>query len=259
MKILFFTSGNNPTAAELAAIDRLNQTGNQVGVRNGAVPADTLFGENIEQCDAVAGTKIPAAYTDSPASKPVIATPSTSDNPDQFKVFPATLSLDNSDVDKMQLAALSVKKSTSTGLATATDLAADNSVVWSTSDGTKATVGGDGLVTAAGTGSCTITATLTTGTLVTGITAEADDDILTKTGHPFQTGDALLLKAVTGATGLVDETAYWAIRLGANTFKLASSYANAIAGTAINITTDGTGIELVPAPLTSTCAVTVVA
>ena len=77
------------------------------------------------------------------------------------------------------------------------------------------------------------------GAEVTGVTAEADDDILTKAAHGFETGDPVTFVSGTGFTGLVAATKYFAIKLNANTFKLATTYALAIAGTGINITADG--------------------
>lgn len=75
---------------------------------------------------------------------------------------------------------------------------------------------------------------------LTSVTAEADDEILTKTAHRLQTGQELAYVSGTGFTGLTAGTSYFVIRLGADTFKLATTRANALAGTAINITTDGT-------------------
>jgi hypothetical protein len=45
--------------------------------------------------------------------------------------------------------------------------------------------------------------------------------------------------------GLATATDYYAIRLSNTTFKLATSYANSIAGTAINITSTGSGTHTV--------------
>lgn len=66
-------------------------------------------------------------------------------------------------------------------------------------------------------------------------------DVITETGHGFVTGQKVTYDDGGGAaiTGLVDNTAYYVIKLTANTFKVASSLVNAFAGTAINLT--GTG------------------
>jgi hypothetical protein len=73
-----------------------------------------------------------------------------------------------------------------------------------------------------------------------GVTIAADT--ITYTGHGINTGDRVKYYKVgagTAITGLVDATVYYAIKVDANTFKVASSAANATAGTAIDLT--GTG------------------
>jgi hypothetical protein len=65
-------------------------------------------------------------------------------------------------------------------------------------------------------------------------------DTITVTNHRYLTGTKLTYTAGgTAITGLTNATAYFVIRVDANTFKLASSLANAQAGTAIDLT--GTG------------------
>jgi hypothetical protein len=44
-------------------------------------------------------------------------------------------------------------------------------------------------------------------------------------------------------TGIAAATDYWVIRVSANTFKFATTLANALAGTGINLTADGTGTQ----------------
>lgn len=68
-------------------------------------------------------------------------------------------------------------------------------------------------------------------------------DRITVTAHNLQTGDAILFdnEGNTAPTGLTDGTLYYVIYVDANTIKLASSYANALASTAIDITADGSG------------------
>lgn len=70
-------------------------------------------------------------------------------------------------------------------------------------------------------------------------------DTLTIPGHPFTTGMPVLYHQSGGTAvgGLTDKLLYWAIRVDANTVKLASSLANAQAGTAINFTSAGTGSQ----------------
>lgn len=61
-------------------------------------------------------------------------------------------------------------------------------------------------------------------------------------GYGFETGDALVYATTGGAIGnLTSGTTYYAIRVDSDTIKLADSYANAIAGTARNLSAVGTG------------------
>lgn len=78
---------------------------------------------------------------------------------------------------------------------------------------------------------------------------DVDDgaDSITYTAHPFNTGDRVTYTdgGNTGITGLIDGGSYYVIDVDADTIKLATTEANAIAGTAINITgTSGTGHKL---------------
>lgn len=69
-------------------------------------------------------------------------------------------------------------------------------------------------------------------------------DQLTIAGHGLVTGDGpAATRNIGGAlpAPLVGVTDYWIIRVDANIIKLATSSANALAGTAINLTTNGTG------------------
>lgn len=89
-----------------------------------------------------------------------------------------------------------------------------------------------------------------TETTLTGVTATAASDLLTKTGHGLSTGDTVvILDLGTGAAGLGLRTQYWVIRADADNFYLASSYANARAGVGAGISSDSTGMSiLVPSP-----------
>ena len=65
---------------------------------------------------------------------------------------------------------------------------------------------------------------------------------ITITSHGYTTGDSIVMR--NGGTlpgGLSDDTIYYVIRIDANTFRLSSSAANAIAGVSIDITSVGTG------------------
>lgn len=83
--------------------------------------------------------------------------------------------------------------------------------------------------------------------IVTDFTFTADNttNTLTKAAHTLVTGDGPFQLTTTGGlpAGLATVTDYWAIRLTDNTFQLATTLANALAGTAIDITTDGTGTQ----------------
>jgi hypothetical protein len=67
---------------------------------------------------------------------------------------------------------------------------------------------------------------------------------LTKNGHGLLTGDGPLnfTSAGTYPTGLSAAVSYWWIKTGANTGKLALSRADALAGTAVDFSTDGSGV-----------------
>lgn len=71
----------------------------------------------------------------------------------------------------------------------------------------------------------------------------ASTDTITLDGHGFETDDELVLRAIEGGTlsaPLVAGTSYYAIRLNDSTFKLAATPT----GSAINITTDGDGMNV---------------
>ncbi len=79
-------------------------------------------------------------------------------------------------------------------------------------------------------------------------------DIITETDHNFVTGQAVVYDdgGSTAMAGLVDNTTYYVIKLTANTFKVATTYANAIAGTAINITGTGNNAQTFTPAIAST-------
>lgn len=95
----------------------------------------------------------------------------------------------------------------------------------------------------------TTTAQNTTNTLgyADTFTADAGTDICTYTStdnHPSNVLTGTRMRLTTTTTlpaGLATATDYYYIKVTDSTFKLATSYANAIAGTAINITDAGTG------------------
>jgi len=83
---------------------------------------------------------------------------------------------------------------------------------------------------------------------IEGITGEADDEKLTKTNAftSLSTGRMAYFDFSSGFTGLTTGTAYYVIKVDDSNIKLATTLANANAGTAINITADGTGGTLRP-------------
>ncbi len=71
-----------------------------------------------------------------------------------------------------------------------------------------------------------------------------NNDTLTITAHGLNTGDgpgAMYTPDGTLPAGSSPVTDYWAIRVDANTIKLASSSANAMSGTAVPLTSNGSG------------------
>lgn len=81
---------------------------------------------------------------------------------------------------------------------------------------------------------------------VSGVTNASD--LFTSVAHGMATGAGPYRLTNSGGglpTGVAVDTNYWVIRLSADTFSLATTYANAITLTAVNITTDGTGTHTV--------------
>jgi hypothetical protein len=77
-------------------------------------------------------------------------------------------------------------------------------------------------------------------------TANSSTDILTKTAHGLQTGDGPVRVTNSGGAlpgGLNVGVDYWVILDSADTFKLATALSGAIAGNAVDITTNGTGTQ----------------
>ena len=86
----------------------------------------------------------------------------------------------------------------------------------------------------------TYAATLNTDTIATS-DVDTGDNHITETGHGLLTGDVVKYNANGGTaiTGLTDGQYYYVIKVDANDYRLATSEANATAGTAIGLT--GTG------------------
>jgi hypothetical protein len=69
-------------------------------------------------------------------------------------------------------------------------------------------------------------------------------DLFTQTSHGFLTGDGPIRVTNSGGAlpaGLAADTNYYVIKIDGDTFKVATSRANALAGTVVNLTGDGTG------------------
>ena len=67
-------------------------------------------------------------------------------------------------------------------------------------------------------------------------------EIFTSVAHGLLTGDRILVtQDNTLPTGLSTATQYWVIKVDADGFQLATTYANAVAGTNLSISDDGTG------------------
>lgn len=71
---------------------------------------------------------------------------------------------------------------------------------------------------------------------ITGLTVPAATDVVTVAGHGLPLGTPVYFSAGAGGTGLAQNTIYYTVPVDANTFKLAASLANALAGTTIDQT-----------------------
>lgn len=74
-------------------------------------------------------------------------------------------------------------------------------------------------------------------------TAEADDDTATAAAHGMDAveGPYTATAGTALPTGLTADTEYWVFTTGVNTFQFAASLADATAGVAIELDSDGTG------------------
>lgn len=105
------------------------------------------------------------------------------------------------------------------------------------------TPGRDFQILVSGSGVTTTTVEYTTGSVNQAITTVTNaSDLFTKVAHGLLTSEAVRVTTSGGLpTGLAVDTDYYVIRVDADTFKLASSAANALSATPVNITSDGTG------------------
>lgn len=83
------------------------------------------------------------------------------------------------------------------------------------------------------------------GVTVTAANVDATANTFTHNAHGLKTGDgpAQWTSTATLPAGLALLTDYWVIIVDANTFKVATSLANALAGTAVDITDQGTALS----------------
>ena len=77
--------------------------------------------------------------------------------------------------------------------------------------------------------------------IVTATDVNTATDTITSTSHGMATGDQVMFTAGTLPSPTTLNTNYFVINTGANTFKLATSLTNALASTAIDLTTTGSG------------------
>ena len=79
------------------------------------------------------------------------------------------------------------------------------------------------------------------------LSTEANPNQITILAHSLSTGNKLALTTSSAAPGGIPVGTYYAIKISANVIKLASSLANAIAGTALAITSSGVGTQTLTA------------
>ncbi len=77
-------------------------------------------------------------------------------------------------------------------------------------------------------------------------------DLVTLSAHGLSTGTAISFSVITTTTGISINTTYYVIYASTSTFQVASSLANAQAGTALALTTNGSGTVLKSIPMTGT-------
>ena len=67
-------------------------------------------------------------------------------------------------------------------------------------------------------------------------TSVSSNTLTSGTAHNLNTGDRIEFTHVTGLSGVATGKQYWVIKVAATTFKVASTHANATAGTALTVT-----------------------
>jgi hypothetical protein len=76
---------------------------------------------------------------------------------------------------------------------------------------------------------------------LTSVTGVASTDLLTKVGHGLSNGDLVVLRALTGGTGLREEYPYYVVGVSGNNFQLSETSG----GTAHDFTTDISSVSVV--------------
>jgi hypothetical protein len=92
----------------------------------------------------------------------------------------------------------------------------------------------------------------TTYALTNAVTFQDTGDTVTLASHGLSTGNTLSFSVITTTTGISINTTYYAIYVSSSTFQVASSLANAQAGTALALTTNGSGTLLKSIPVDGT-------
>ena len=81
----------------------------------------------------------------------------------------------------------------------------------------------------------------TANTKTVNTTSAVSSNQITATSHGFKTGDRIHYDTSGALNGLANDGTYYAVVTGANTFKLASSHANAVADNPVTMTIGGSG------------------
>jgi len=76
---------------------------------------------------------------------------------------------------------------------------------------------------------------------ITSVTGVATTDLLTKVGHGLVNGDLVVLRSLTGGTGLIEEFPYYIVGVSGNDFQLSQLSG----GSAFNFTTDISSVSVV--------------
>lgn len=84
------------------------------------------------------------------------------------------------------------------------------------------------------------------GTLADQAVTSISSSVFTRVAHGFETGDGPVRFTNAGGalpTGLAAATDYWIIKVSADTYKVATTLANALALTAVTLSTNGSGTQ----------------